>query len=228
MNTYRKPAIFAGIFFITAQVSGILSAVILGPILDAPDYLVTISTNGTQMMLGAFCGFIMAVSAAGIAVSLYPILKKHSEGLALWASGFRLIECALFFVGVTVHLSLLTVSQAFVQAGAPDAPSFHALGQMLLDGLPWLLGGLAFCLGALLYYYAFYQLKLVPRWLSGLGLIAVVLALVSYLLQFFRIETNLAFVLHMPTLVQELIFAVWLIVKGVNTSALDTASASTY
>ncbi len=77
-------------------------------------------------------------------------------------------------------------------------------------------------LGALMYYYIFYQTKLVPRWLSGWGLVGITLLIATIMLVMFRIITPLStfqIILALPMAVQETVLAVWLIVKGFNSSA---------
>ncbi|MFW9997836.1 MAG: DUF4386 domain-containing protein [Candidatus Odinarchaeota archaeon] len=226
MESDRWYARSAGVFFLTAQIAGILSSVILLPIQDAPDYLAQFSANETQVLLGALFEFIMAAAAPGIAISLYPILKRQNEGMALWSVGFRIIEGALFMIGVFGILSLVPVSQEFVQAGSPSGSYFQTLGGILLAGPAWVIGGIAFCLAALVYYYVFYQSELVPRWLSVFGLIAITMGLAANLLLFFSIGIpfEFSFLLQIPTLVQEVVFAVWLIVKGFDSPANATGS----
>jgi len=73
--------------------------------------------------------------------------------------------------------------------------------------------------------YLLYQSKLVPRWLSGWGFVGAALLWVYYLLQPFSID--LIGILFIPIAVQEMIFALWLIVKGFNPSAIDSESANT-
>ncbi len=76
-------------------------------------------------------------------------------------------------------LMLLTLGHEFVQAGAPDAAYFHTLGELLLSMRDWaghvVLDVAVFPLGTLAFYYVLYQSKLVPRWLSGWGLVAAIL-----------------------------------------------------
>ncbi|MGB6369714.1 MAG: DUF4386 domain-containing protein [Atribacterota bacterium] len=231
MNTYRKNAIIVGVLFITATVAGILSVVFSGPI-DAPDYLINVSANATQVIIGALLVLIMAFACAGIAIWLYPVLKKHNEALALGSVGFRIIEGVLHIVGVIGLLSLVTLSQEYVKAGAPDASYFQSLGTLLLAARDWtgVLGSFAFILGALMYYYIFYQSKLIPRWLSVWGLIGVPLWIAAELLIMFGLiesfSTN-AILLDIPIAVNEMVLAVWLIVKGFNPSAIASASAKT-
>lgn len=220
MNSYKIQAKITGLLFITATVAGLISAIILGPILEASIFLTEVSTNENLVLIGALLELIMAVAVAGIAISMYPILKKYNEGIALGSVGFRIMEGSLFMVGVIFLLLLLPLSQAFITAGSPSSSYFQTLGDLLLSSLPWTVGGIAFCLGALLYNTLFYQTKLIPRWLSLFGLIAIILALSSYLIQFFSINIDLIEILHFPTLVQEMVFAVWLIVKGFNSSVI--------
>ena len=100
--------------FIVATVADVISRVVLvQPILGAPDYLTRISTHEGQVLLGALFLLIGAVAAAGIAIALYPVLRRHDEGLALGSVGFRLIEGALYLGIVVCLLVLVTLSQEF-------------------------------------------------------------------------------------------------------------------
>jgi hypothetical protein len=230
MNANKRAARIVGVLFITATVAGLLGGVILGPILEAPDYLAKVSANENQVLIGALLLFIMGAAGASIAIPMYPILKKHNVSMALGSVGFRIIEGTLFMVGVIWLLLLVILSQEFVQAGAPDASYFQTSGELLVEGMNFslLIGGLAFSLAALMYYFLFYQSKLIPRWLSVWGLIGVTLGLAAYLNQFFLASASASSGIdigHLPIFLQEMVFAVWLIVKGFNSSAIASESA---
>lgn len=109
----KKTARIVGILFILGF-AGVLTAVLTKPILDSTDYLIKISANENQILLGAFFQLIMAAACAGIGISLYPVLKKYNEGLALGSAGFRIIEAVLFFVATTSLLSLIPLSQEYL------------------------------------------------------------------------------------------------------------------
>ncbi len=177
MNTNRRAARIVGALFITATVAGFASAAFLGPILEAPDDLAKVSANENQLLMGALMIFIMGAAGASIAIAMYPILRKHNIGIALGSVGFRIIEGALFMVGAIYLLLLVALSQEFAKAGAPDASYYQTSGVLMVGGLNFslLAGGLAFSVGALLYYYLFYRSRLIPRWLSIWGLIGVIL-----------------------------------------------------
>ena len=97
MDTNRRIAIAAGVLFIGATLAQLVGdLVFLTPNLDAPDYLMKVSAHEDQILLGALLLFIAAVMCPGIAIVLYPVLRKHDEGLALGSVGFRLIEGALY------------------------------------------------------------------------------------------------------------------------------------
>ena len=72
MNANRKNARIVGVLFITATVAGLLGGVILGPILEAPDYLAKVSANENQVLIGALLLFIMGAAGASIAIPMYP------------------------------------------------------------------------------------------------------------------------------------------------------------
>jgi len=200
----------------------------LEPILNAPDYLVNVSANENQVLIGILLELVNCVAVVSIPFMLFPIFKKHNEALGLGYLAFRIIESAIVIVGVISLLSLLTLSQGFVKAVAPDVSHFQTLGTLLLaahDWTVWLGVSIVFALGALILNYLLYQSKLIPRWLSGWGLIGATLLLASGLLAIFgfNLETPLA----VPIWVQEMVFAVWLIVKGFNPSAIASESAKT-
>lgn len=224
MNSSRKIAIIAGVLFIIATVAALLSTAFTKPILDATDYLNKISSNENRIAIGALFQFIAAAASAGIAISLYPILKKYNQGLALGSVGFRIIEGMLGIAGVICLLLLTTLSQEFLKAGAPGSSYFQTSGALLLAGRDWMgnvAGLLAFGLGALMYYYIFFQTRLVPQWLSGWGFVGIILMIVTGILVMFRVigpMSTTQVILALPIGVQEMVLAVWLIVKGFNPS----------
>ena len=115
------------------------------------------------------------VACTGIAIALYPVLRMHNHGLALGSVGFRTIEGVFHGLIVVCWLLLVTMSREAVNSGGPGSSAYAVPGALLLAGPDWLapLGLLAFGLGALCYYWVFYQSRLIPRWLSAWGLVAI-------------------------------------------------------
>jgi hypothetical protein len=229
LSTNRTTARIAGALFITATVADLLSRLLLGPVRSS-DYLSEIYANKYQLTVGALLLLIGALAAAGIAISLYRILRRYNEGLALGAVGFRTIEAMLYTVSVIGVLLLLALSQEFVKAGAPASSYFQTSGTILKALRDWagLIGTLAFYPGALMYYFIFYKSKLVPRWLSGWGGVGATLGIVAALLVLFRVIGSMStvqIVLNVPIGVNEMVLAVWLIVKGFSASSTPSPSA---
>jgi hypothetical protein len=218
VNSNRTNAAVAGGLFITATVAGVASVPLL-TFLTQPDYLTRASQSANQLVVATLLTIVMAFAGAGIAISLYPVLRRHSEGLALGSVVFRTIEAMAFLAVAGTQLAVLALSRKYVSAGAPDIATLQAVGAVVLAVRTWFFAGvaaLAFGLGALMYYWVFYRSRLIPRWLSVWGLIAIVLHLTSAVLVMFGNDpfsaTGLA--LNLPIFLNEMVLAVWLIVKG--------------
>ena len=222
--TYRKSAIVAGILFIACTAVSVLSALPTHSLLSAPDYLTALAAHDTRVILGALLEVIWAVTGAGIAVALYPVLRRRSEGLAVGAVACRVAEGVVILAGTLSMLVLLTLGQSSV-AGSADPSSLQASGALLLAVRDWafgFVGTMLFVVGVTMYYCVMYKWRLVPRWLSGWGLAAAALYLVatiySALTQEFGFTTAYS-VLSAPIALQEMVLAVWLIAKGFTSTA---------
>jgi hypothetical protein len=229
MDYYRKNAIITGVLFIIATVTNMLGNLSIQPLLVATDYLVQISANENLILIALLLVLISAFASASIAIWLYPTLKKHNEALALGSVGLRVMEGMLYIIGVVALLSLLTLSQEYVTAGASNASLYQISGTLLMAVKTWAgqMGVIAFTIGGLLYYIIFYQSKLVPRWLSGWGILGAALSLASAVLAIFGLiiplsPVHIAF--NLIILVQEMVLAVWLIFKGFNPSVIASES----
>jgi hypothetical protein len=227
MNTNRKTAIIVGVLYTIGTVSGILSVVLTQPVLDDPDYLVKISANGNQIITGALLVLMMGLALAMVPVVMFPILKKHNETLAVGYVVFRGgLETVTYIAPVISWLLLVPFSQAVVQAGSLDA----SLGTLFLKAaeISATTTEIVFPLGALMFYYVLYQSKLIPRWISGWGLVAAIPYLTAGLLHMFGLigqMSALQIVMVLPMALQEMVMAVWMIVKGFNAPAIASGSA---
>jgi len=229
MNSTRKSAVITGVIFIIATVTSLLAAA-LTPVLTGTDYLTRFSAHTNQVAAGALLYIISAFTGAGIAIAMYPVTKERNAGLALGSVIFRTIEAVFYMIGVVSLLSLLTLGQQFTTAGAADRSSLQAIGDLLVSVHEHaaLLGVFAFCLGAFMYYYLFFQSRLIPRWLSGFGIVAIILMMAACVLALFSGNRITSYIpLAFPIFLQEMVLAVWLIVKGFNPSVSASKSGRT-
>jgi hypothetical protein len=227
MSSTRKIAIITGVIFIIATVTNLVAAA-LTPVLTGTDYLTRFSAHPNQVAGGVLLYLISAFASGGIAISMYAVLKKWNAGLALGSVIFRTIEAVMYTVGVVSLLSLLTLGQQFTTAGAADRTSLQAIGGSLVSvhDHAGLLGVFAFCLGAFMYYYLFFQSRLIPQWLSAFGIVAIILMLAACVLSLFSGNPITSYIpLAFPIFLQEMVLAVWLIAKGFSPSAIEPESA---
>jgi hypothetical protein len=229
MNSNRA-AKMVGVFFILAAVTAIAGLILYDPLLKSPDYLIKGAEHANQVLLGALMELFLVISAVGTATTLFPILRKYNETIALWHVCFRFLEAIIITIGVISMLSLLTLSREFVATGALDMTSFHSSGIVLKAIHDWtfMLGPL-FMLGinTMMYSYIFYKTKLVPRFISILGMTGSTLVFINALLVLFGVVQQISgwgAVFALPIAANEMILAVWLIIKGFNESALEALS----
>ena len=229
MNSTRKIAMISGVIFIIATVV-VFVADALTPGLTGTNYLTLFSANTNRVAAGALAYLASAFASGGIAIAMYPVMKGSNAGLALGSVVFRALEAAFYMVEVVCLLSLLTLGQQFTTAGAADRTSLQAIGDLLVSvrDQAALVAVFAFCLGAFMYYYLFFQSKLIPRWLSGFGIVAIILMLAACVLSLFSGNRITSYIpLAFPIFLQEMVLAVWLIVKGFNQTAITSLSAKT-
>lgn len=228
MMINKRAAKLVGVLFILAAVSAVAGVLLYDPILNGSDYLSNGSKHANQIIWGALMELILVVSAVGTATTMFPILRRYNETIALWHVCFRFLEAIVITVGVISVLSLLTLSREFVAAGAPDAAAFQTSGTVLKAIHEWtFMLGPNFMLGinTMMYSYIFYKTKLVPRFIPILGMTGAALVFVCALLVMFGVIEQVSVwggLLALPVAANEMILAVWLIVKGFNSSALDS------
>jgi hypothetical protein len=229
MDSYRKIAIIVGVLFIIATVTAILTITILGSTLETPLDQTVISENEYQIGLAALFWIILAISVTGIGFFMYPILKKYNKGLALGYISFRLTESICIIISTITLLAILTISQETI-AGTIEATNFQPIGSLLLALQNWSfeIGTLIFLgLGGFFIYYPIYELKLVPRVLSIWGIIGAACVLLYGLLGLFGLtaDSSALNILAAPIAIQEMVFAVWLIVKGFTPQEIKSKSS---
>jgi hypothetical protein len=232
MRTYRGNAIAAGVLFILCSAAAILSIVPLGAVVSAPVDFARLAASDNRVVLTALIEFVWAATGMGIAMALYPVLRKFNPALALGSVFGRVVENVFILVATLGLLGLLTVSQEAVAVGSAGLTSAMTASNLLLALRQWavqFVAGIGFAVGSILYNYVLYKSRLVPRWLSGWGLVAVVLAMIATLYAGFTQEFGFTMVnnlLHIPIGLQEMALAIWLIAKGFNRSALASCAES--
>src|SRR6202044_3412197 len=220
MTSLRKTALVAGIFYLITFVS-IPTLAIYGPVRDHPDWILG-SGGHTAVLVGGFLEVIVALAGIGTAVTLYPVVKRQNEGMALGFVAARVLEAVMIFTGVISLLSLVTLRQdlggaaganaaALVTTGASHVAVYNwtfLLSQSLMPGINALL------LGSLLY-----RSRLVPRVIPLLGLIGAPFLICTVIVTLFGgFKLGSPELAALPVAAWELSLGVWLVVKGFRPS----------
>lgn len=216
MHSTRSTAITAGALFLLASVASLAAAALL-PALTGTDYLDGVAGHSGQLAASALLYLVAAGASVGIAIALYPVLKQTSAALALGAAVFRTIEAVFYTAGVVSLLTIGTLAQQLTTAPAGDRAATYAMADTLVSVREHSAVAAVFAVsvGAFMYYLVFWRARLVPRWLSGWGLAAVLLMLTASVLALVSDNPVTGYVpLALPLGVQELVLAVWLLVKG--------------
>ncbi len=220
MNLNPKTGRIIGFLFLAQFILGVLiNMFLLGPIIFDEDFLTITSSNTTTVITATLLGIVLSGAGLGIAIILKPFLKAYSNNLALWYLGFTIISFTITIVDNTIILSILSMSKEYVNANIPETEYLQSLGSLLYEMRIWihmmdmLVGGLSLTV----LYYGLYQTKLIPRVLSVLGCIAVIIMLGNVLWSIY--DTGLM-ILYLPVGLVQIGVSIWLIIKGFNLTHL--------
>lgn len=218
----RNRSYMVGVLFLLAAITAVIGVLLYNPLKNGGDYLLNGAVYGNQIVFGALMELILVVSAIGTATIMFPVLRKYNETIALWHVCFRFLEAVILTIGVISILALLSLSRDFVSSGAIDPTTYHSSGIVLKSIHDWcLLLGANFMLGinTIMYSYIFYKTKLVPRFISILGITGSILIFTAALFEMFGVFTQFSVwgaLFAVPVAANEMILAVWLIVRGFN------------
>jgi hypothetical protein len=217
MNSLRKTALVAGVFYLLTFVS-IPTLTLYGPVHD-PNYIVGPGSN-TAVLVGGLLEVIVALAGIGTAVVLYPVVKRQNEAVALGFVSTRVLEAATIFVGVASLLAVVTLRQT---GAGPDAlvtgQALVALyDRMFLLGQSFIPALNALLLGSLLY-----RSRLVPRVLPVVGFVGAALLLASDVAVLFGLwdrVSALSAIAALPIALWEFSLGAYLVVKGFKPSPI--------
>lgn len=222
----RASSALAGVLYLIGSVCGFATVAIIGGQLDGPDYLSGAAELGQSLAVAALIIMIMGLSLAGIPLVLFSILRRVSERLAVGYVVFRsaLETVATLMIALSWLLLFQLGGEALSSAEAPqlntESAIVHHAGETAGT-----LGSLFFITGAVMFYAMLYQARLVPRWLSVWGLLALIPYLVVAvlgLLGSLDVLSGPAVALQAPLALQELVLALWLIFRGLSSAVPST------
>jgi len=167
---------------------------------------------------------LACASIIAIPIIVYPIFRRFSEIGAVAYLVVRSLEAGLYLVGAVFLSGLAALGQAELANPELD-PGFFAVVaalQVNLQNAAFAFGPMiVFSIGAMVLAVLLYRTYLVPRWLSVWAFAGGVLLLVEGVLIIFGLSNELtSATLFLPIAVNEMVLAVWLIVKGFDRDAI--------
>jgi hypothetical protein len=189
-----------------------------GPV-KSKDFIIG-SGADTGALLGCFLEVVVALAGIGTAVTLFPVVKRQNEGMALGFVAARTLEAAMLFTGVASLLTLVTLRQDLGTATGADAASLITIGASHVATYNWaftLGGSLMPGINAILLGTLMYRSGLVPRVLPVIGLVGVPLHITAVVLTMFGVIDrvgSVALIAALPIFVWELSLGLYLVVKG--------------
>ena len=225
MTSLRKTALVAGAFYLITFIS-IPTLALYGPVKNHRDWILS-SGSHTGVLAGGFLEVIVALAGIGTAVTLYPVVKRQNEGVALGFVAARVLEAVMIFTGVISLLSLVTLRQDLGGAAGANAAALvttatshvavynwtFLLSQSLMPGINALL------LGSLMY-----RSRLVPRIIPVVGLIGAPLLICTVIATLFGgFKLGSPELAALPVAAWELSLGLWLVVKGFKPSPITPA-----
>ena len=194
MKSTKRIAVIVGLLFLVSTLTFMIGSNLIR------SFLIDVSQNKSPLFLGVILEIICGVAVVGIGVLMFPILKLFKKRLALGYVIFRIIECTIIIVGGIYLLSLLEFMWKY---------------EMIIFVFT--------ALGGLIFSYLLYLSKLVPRYLSGLGIIGYLMLFLGVVLDMFsifNINDGAGMLIYLPGGLFELFLPIWLFIKGFNSSAI--------
>jgi hypothetical protein len=213
----RRTALVAGVFYLVTFVS--IPTLFLYEPVKKVDYVTSGGGNG-GVLLGCFLEVIVALAGIGTAITLFPVVKRQNEGMALGFVASRTLEAAMIFTGVASLLSLVTLRQDLGSATGADSASLITIGASHLATYNWaftLGGSLMPGINAILLGTLLYRSRLVPRVLPTMGLIGAPFHITAVVLTMSGVVDRVgtvALLAALPIAVWELSLGIYLVVKG--------------
>ena len=214
-------------------VGGLLLLLIIGGILTnfvltaslfgEPGFLVAAAGNAPKIALSALVGVAMGLVSIGVASLLYPVFRQRSQTLGLFYFALVVAGFALTVVENISVMSLLSLSQAYAEAGGAQPELYDGLKIVVKSARNWTHYISMIVSGCTLFvfYFAMFRFRLIPRLLSVFGLLAVCSQLYAVTTPLFGIDVDFRFIA--PLGICEIILSIWLMVRGFRGPALSQA-----
>ncbi|HEV8332562.1 MAG TPA: DUF4386 family protein [Steroidobacteraceae bacterium] len=215
MTTAKNAGRVAGALILVQGIGGyIVNFGLITPATAPPGFLINAAPHALRVGMTALLGIVTGAFAMAIAITVWPVFKKHSERMALCFLALGIAALALAVVENGRLMSMLSLSQAYAASGATDPAAFEGLRGVVAASRNWahftqlIIGGSTF----FVLYATTFRFALIPRVLAGFGMAAIALQMATVAAPL--LGGQIIFQLLAPAGIANLALALWLLTKG--------------
>jgi hypothetical protein len=212
--TTRTSSRLAGFMFLFYIANGVTHLVLSGRVTaGAATKLAGIAQHATLARWTSVLALMEGVDAIVLGLALYAITRMYDHDLALLALLFRVGEGVLGATAALRYLGLIALARN-VADGTVNAVAANAVAAAQGPGM--VVGATLFAIGSTIFAWLFLRARTIPMWLAWLGVVSSVLLVIVLPLEMAGVlGSPITDVVWIPIAVYEIVFAIWLIVKGV-------------
>ncbi len=226
-----RAASWAGWLMAITFITSIPALLLYHPILHDHSYILG-AGHDTRIELAAVLEVFLMISGIGVAIVMFPILRRENERLALGYVASRTVESSLIGVGILSLLAIVTLRADLAGSVGGNGASLAIAGRSLVAIHEWtFLLGPGFCVGVndILLGYLMYTTALMPQRLALFGLLGgplIFAAKIAVVLGAFGINSTAAGIFSIPVIIFEASFAIFLIARGFRPSRVLSGEAA--
>ncbi len=222
MNSNKLTLRIVGILFLLATAASVAGFILIQSGIKGTDYLASLYPGRFRFSLGVFFHLVCDMAILGIGVFMFRIIRKNSENVAVGYLSTRIFEALIQIIGCIGLLLLITISKQYIQEGTDNDTYYQTLGTLARKWNSWSfeVSFIATGLGGIILCYWLLKSKLIPWLISIIGLLGYIILFAKSLSGILGYRISMIF--FIPVALFELIFPIWIIIKGFNTLPIIT------
>ena len=180
-----------------------------------PAFLTAVAKDAFQVRAAVLLSFVGSALTVYLGITAFPVLRRYSKSAALLFLVVCAVSCTLDVVQAGTMLSMLAISNRFVESGASSSELYEVVGAAVASARRSAHATQLLGIGAwmFVFYASLFRFRLVPRGLAAVGLLGVISQFIGVTLMMF-IGYPAIGQMAMPLLPIQLAFIAWLIAKG--------------
>lgn len=210
----QSKARIIGAMILLAMAASVAGNLILQPVLQSENFLVSISDKQSSIHLFGFLMLINSLAVAAAGIVSFTAIKDHQPLVATSYLATRIAEAVILAVGFIAILALTNLGQQFSDQGRLANPALESLGKSLIatNWFAYHTAMVALGYGSLAFVWCLMKLGLAPRLLCMLGLLGYTILATASVANILGYDPGL--IVTLPTFVFEVSLGLYLVVKG--------------